>query len=257
MNKWYQIIVGIIALVGISMWYLWRKAEKPILPTKTIIVGTNAEFQPFTFKKNGKIVGFDIDVIAEVSKRIDKEMVLKDMPFDALIPEIQLGNIHVIAASMTPTKERAKRVLFTKPYFDSDPLVIITSVKNQETIKKVQDLVGKRVAVNEGYTADMYMSKIEGIDLKRLYSTMISEGLLALQSNRADAFVASRSSTQPYFEQYGTQEFNVVPIEGTEETDALAISKHYPELHTEIQEALDAMQEDGTLQQLKKKWGLI
>ena len=49
------------------------------------------------------------------------------MPFEALIPEIQLGNIHVIAAGITPTKERAQRTLFTRPHLAAgNPLIIIS-----------------------------------------------------------------------------------------------------------------------------------
>src|SRR5436190_17598254 len=97
------IIITLIIITSVIVWY---KAEKTIItaqPLDTIIVGTNAEFQPFSFKQDDAIIGFDIDVITEVLKRLDKKMILKDMPFDALLPEIQLGNIHVIAAGITPT----------------------------------------------------------------------------------------------------------------------------------------------------------
>ena len=255
MNKINQVIIAIVTLLGVSVWYIRRKAYAPKPKTNVIIVGTNAEFQPLTFKKNGAIVGFDIDIIREVSKRLDKVIQIKDMPFDALIPEIQLGNVHVIAAGMTPTEERAKRVLFTKPHFGGNPLVIIT-LANKQKIKGVDDLVGKNIVVNEGYTSDMYMSGIAGINLIRLSSAMISDGLLALQSSRAFAFVTARTPIMPYFEQYGTAEFDMVPIEGTEEKYALAISKHYPTLHKQIQQALDAMESDGTLDTIKEKWNL-
>ncbi len=255
MNKTNQVIIAIITLLGISVWYIRRKAYAPKPKTNVIIVGTNAEFQPFTFKKNGEIVGFDIDIIHEVSKRLGKVVQIKDMPFDALIPEIQLGNIHVIAAGMTPTDERAKRVLFTKPHLDSDPLVIIT-LANTQKIKGVDDLVGKNIVVNEGYTSDIYMSTIAGINIIRLSSAMVSDGLLALQSSRAFAFVTARTTVMPYFKQYGTSEFNMVPIEGTEEKDALVISKHYPTLHKQIQQVLDTMESDGTLDTIKEKWNL-
>ena len=59
--------------------------------------------------------------------RLKKEIIFKDMPFDALIPEIQIGNIHVIASGMTPTEERALRTLFTRPHLTGNPLVIISS----------------------------------------------------------------------------------------------------------------------------------
>src|SRR5216684_1957016 len=117
----------IIAIIILTSFMIWYRAEKTIItaqPMDTIIVGTNAEFQPFSFKQDETVTGFDIDVITEVLKRLNKKMVIKDMPFDALLPEIQLGNIHVIAAGITPTPERSQRALFTRPHLAAgNPLV--------------------------------------------------------------------------------------------------------------------------------------
>src|SRR5579863_3065814 len=182
------VIVAVILATSAIIWY---RAEKTIItatPLDAVIVGTNAEFQPFSFKQDDVITGFDIDVIAEVLKRLDKKMVLKDMPFDALIPEIQLGNIHVIAAGITPTPERAQRALFTKPHLTGGKLIIV-SLKKNPPVADVHDLQGKEVVVNEGYTADSYMSAQPGVFLSRLSSSSVSTGILALKSDRAYAFV--------------------------------------------------------------------
>ena len=227
----------------------------------TIIVGTNAEFQPFSFKDNDNITGFDIDVIQEVLKRLNKQIVIKDMPFDALIPEIQLGNIHVIAAGITPTPERAERALFTRPHLAAgNPLVIILRQAQDEREKRIptlDDLAGKTVVVNEGYLADSFMSEQPGVHILRLSSAAVSDGMLALESGRADAFVTALHSIQPYFEKHNQSNFSVTPIPGTEESSAFAVSKHYPELRDYIQITLDRMQEDGTLDTLKRKWNLL
>ncbi len=249
----------IIALILGTSAILWYRAEKKIItatPIDTVIVGTNAEFQPFSFKEDDDITGFDIDVITEALKRLNKKMVIKDMPFDALIPEIQLGNIHVIAAGITPTPERAQRALFTKPHLASgNPLVIISLPTLP--IANIDDLAGKTVVVNEGYVADSYMSEQPGIHLIRLSSAAVSDGMLALESHRADAFVTALHSIQPYFAKHDQNNFVITPIPATEETSAFAVSKHYPELRDYIQITLDRMKEDGTLDALKKKWNLV
>jgi ABC-type amino acid transport substrate-binding protein len=247
-----------IALILLTSVIIWYKAKKTIVSSEginTIIVGTNAEFQPISFKENDTITGFDIDVITEVLQRLNKTIVIKDMPFDALLPEIQLGNIHVIAAGITPTQERAQRALFTRPHLTAgNPLVIITSKNNALTT--LDDLIGRTVVVNEGYVADSYISEQPGVNLLRLSSAAVSDGMLALESGRADAFVTALYPMKPYFDKYNADTFSVTPIPGTEETSAFAISKHYPELRDYIQATLDRMQEDGTLTTLKNKWNL-
>lgn len=250
------IVIALIIAISAAIWY---KAEKTIItatPLDTVIVGTNAEFPPFSLRQDDTITGFDIDVIAEVLKRLDKTMVLKDIPFDALIPEIQLGNIHVIAAGITPTQERAQRALFTRPHLAAgNPLIVIT-LKNQ-AFTTLDDLAGKTVVVNEGYFADSYMSEQPGVNIIRLSSAAVSDGMLALESGRADAFVTALYPMKPYFDKYDINNFSVTPIPGTEESSAFAVSKYYPELRDYIQATLDRMQEDGTLTDLKTKWNLL
>ncbi len=249
------IIIALIIGTTIALWRSTKTPQPQQQSFDTIIVGTNSEFQPFSFKEGDIITGFDIDVIQEVANRLDKKLILKDMPFDALIPEIQLGNIQVVAGGITPTNERAKRTLFTEAHLTGDSLAII-SLKNGPIITSIHDLIGKTIAVNEGYTADMFMSNQQGINLVRLSSSAVSDGILALQSNRADAFVTALRPMQPYFELFGKDNLSIVPIEGTEESSAFAVSKHYPELRDVIQVILDRMQADGTLDALKKKWNV-
>ena len=256
--KKISLVTIIILITSISTIILYKAKNRvaPVTESNTVIVGTNSEFPPFSFKEGDDFTGFDIDVIQEVFKRLKKSILFKDMPFDALIPEIQIGNIQVIAGGITPTEERAQRAFFTRPHLTGNPLVII-SLKDGNALTTLADLEGKTVAVNEGYIADSFMSEQPGITLLRLSSALVSDGILALQSNRADAFVAASYSMKPYFEKYNINDFYVTPIANTEESSAFAISKHYPDLRRDIQITLNEMEQDGTLEALKTKWNLL
>lgn len=256
MNKKIALIVMLIVITGLLFWYKVQKRSS-IAPasSNTIIVGTNAEYPPFSLMQNDTISGFDIDLIQEIVKRLNKKIDLKDMPFDALLPAAQVGSIQVIAAGITATPEREQTLLFTKPYLSGDPLVIITVKSKDNAVAGVEDLTGKKVVVNEGFVADFYMSDIQGPELIRLPT--VTEGFLALTTGRADAFVTARNSAQPFFDQQGDQNFTVIPIEGTSDNYSLGISKKYPELLEPIQKVLDAMQQDGTIQVLKDKWHIL
>jgi ABC-type amino acid transport substrate-binding protein len=249
----FSLIAIALTLAGGSLlvFTLYRDKGKPSCKdTDVIVVGTNAEFPPFSFIDNNRIVGFDIDIMQEVAKRMGKTIEWRDMPFEALIPDIQLGTIHMIAAGMTPTPERAQRILFTKPYTTENPLVIVSLAQNH--ITGVADLIGKEVIVNDGFFADEYMQTIPDILLTRLPTT--AEAFLALDSNRAYAYVLAKRSAQPLLTKYGANHFNVVAIPDTAETAALAIAQQYPELHREAQKALDTMESDGSLATIKKIW---
>ncbi len=260
MNKNYTIILAAI-LASISIWYMTKRStqvtQKKITEIDTIIVGTNSEFKPFSFIENGKLVGVDIDIATEVARRLEKSIKWKDVPFDALIPEIQLGNIHMIAAGMTPTQERSKRILFADPHFGQDgddPLIVITNERTR--INSIDDLIGKEIIVNEGYNADTYLSSIDGIHITRLSTASVAEGMLALTSGRGFAFVAANSSINPFLEHNFSNQFNIFPLPETGDSYALGISKQYPELHKQVDEVIDQMYKDGTIKKILTKWGL-
>src|SRR5579862_9191815 len=96
-----KIIYGACAAMALVtvLYFFTTKRTQLTAHDATIVIGTNAEFPPFSFiDEQGAVTGFDIDVAKEVFKRLGKQMTIKDMAFDMLIPEIQQGSIHVIAA---------------------------------------------------------------------------------------------------------------------------------------------------------------
>lgn len=215
----------------------------------SLVVGTNAEFPPFSYIENKKIVGFDIDVAHEVAKRLGKTIQLKDMPFDALIPDIILGHVDFVAAGMSYTEERAKRVSFTKSYITNDPLVIFSKQK-----LALENLVGKEVVVVEGVTADLFISSKPGINITRLPTQ--ADAFMAVKSGRADAFITAKSTVEAFLKVQKPSSFTTTLIEGTGETCALMVPKNKKQLLIDIQNALDDMQNDGTLNKMKVKWKL-
>lgn len=227
-------------------------AKNPADGIEVLSVGVSADFPPFTFLDQGKLVGFEIDLMDEIGKRLDLAVAYRNTPFGTLLPALQLGNLQVVAAGLTETPERAQHVLFTKPYLENNPLVIVSS--KSQPIGALNELGNKEVVVNEGYTADLYLSKLGNLSILRLKTP--AEAFLALRSGRATAFVTARDTVKPFFDQYGADEFSLVEIPGTNESCSLAITPRQPDLRAKIQQVIDAMQKDGTLTDLKKKWGL-
>lgn len=217
-----------------------------------VIVGTNAEFPPFSYMENHTLVGFDIDVAQEVAKKLGKTIQWKDMPFDALIPDIMLGHVDFVAAGMSYTDERAKRVSFTKSYLSEDPLVIFTSSKSPLSFEQIE---GKTVIVIEGFTADLFMSSKKGVNLIRLPTQ--ADGFIAIKSGRADAFVTAKSTVDSFFKVQDPSSFHFSVLDQTGETCALVVPKCKPEMLKNIQKALDELENEGTMTQLKAKWRLL
>ena len=89
-------------------------------------------------------MGFDIDVAKEVAKRLQKKLVLCDMPFDALIPALKLHKIDCIAAGLTPTVERLKMEDSTIDTMlnKMTPTELYTTLARSLTSEQLQELYG-------------------------------------------------------------------------------------------------------------------
>lgn len=250
-------LIGTIAVLAIaaSMFFWFRKTAEAKPFGDTLIVGTSADFPPFSFRgSDDSVVGFDIDVVKEVAKRLNLKIDLQDKPFAMLIPQIELGQIHAIAAGMTPTPERAKRVRFSKVYLTSNPLLIVTR-STDPAITDLEDLKGKEVIVNTGYTADLFISDKPGIELLRL--PKVADAIVALEQGKGDAFITASFTLKPYLAD-GDTRFNTTRLQETDEQNALAFSMLLPkDVVDKAQNALDAMEADGTLTAFKKKWNVL
>lgn len=244
----------LISLILIGAYFFWRQPKRSIALSdeKILMVGTSSDFPPFSTRENDQIAGFDIDVITEIARRLDKQMHIQDMPFETLLSAAQLGSIQVIAAGLSMTPERVQQILFAHPHYSGDPLVMVTL--RQKPVTSVDELAHQRVLVNEGYVADMFVTSKGLPNILRLKT--VADAIMALQAGHADVFVSAYSAIKPFFDQQDAHLFTYKVIPDTDEAYALAISKVYPQLAQDIDRVLLQMIQDGTIEQFKKKWGL-
>ena len=119
---------------------------------KPLRVATNATFVPFEFKdsdQSAEYKGFEMDLIRAVAKEMNRDVEFNNIAFSGIIPIIQQGDMDIAATGMTVTPERAQKVAFAAPFYESK-LVILTP-KNSG-IHSAADLQGKQIAVQIGTT---------------------------------------------------------------------------------------------------------
>ena len=81
-------------------------------------LGTAAVTEPFAFVDDSRtVVGFDIELARRVAQKLGKRLEVVNMDFGALIPALLSGKVDMIAACITITEERARKVLFSEPYY--------------------------------------------------------------------------------------------------------------------------------------------
>ena len=211
-----------------------------------LIVGTNATFVPFEFKddKTQDYAGFDIDLIRAIGKRINKDVELKNVAFDALIPAL---NTH--ASGMTITKARSEKVLFSSPYYENALAVVY---KSNDTIHSLDDLKNKKIAAQMGTTGADLAHKIEGAAVKEFDHS--NEALLELKNGGVDATVIDLPVAQYYSTKHPDEHIQILAYPNTKEYLGLAFNKDNKALEEEINKAIADMKADGEFNSLYKKW---
>jgi polar amino acid transport system substrate-binding protein len=115
-----------------------------------LIVGVNIPYAPNEFKDpNGKIVGFDVDLMNAIAGTLGLAAEYRESDFAKIIPSIQGGTYNVGMSSFTDTKEREKSVDFVT-YFSAG---ILWAQKPGAGIDP-NNACGKKVAVQATTTEE-------------------------------------------------------------------------------------------------------
>lgn len=215
---------------------------------KKLYVGTNAEFEPFEYREGENIVGFDIELIGEISKLINKDIEVEDMAFDGLLPALQTKKIDLIIAGMTATEERKKFVNFSESYYKSQQAIVVN--KDENGINNFDNLIGKEVGVVLGYTGDIIVSEMANVKVQRYNAT--SEAIMALKSKKVQAVVLDYEPAKNYSAQ--NQELKLIETDSQSEEYAIAIRKEDTQLLNDINKALATLKENGTYDALLNKY---
>ena len=215
---------------------------------KKLYVGTNAEFKPYEYLENNKMVGFDIELMELLGKELGYEIKWQDMSFDGLLPALQMKKIDAVIAGMSATPERKKAVAFSKPYFKAKQVVITKGV--DKSLKSFKDLAGKKVGVMLGFTGDTVVSEIKGVKVERFNASYAA--IMALSQNKVDAVVLDSEPAKKYTA--NNKQFVIASIPAEEEDYAIAVRKNDKELLDKINSALDKIKANGEYDKLLKKY---
>ncbi|MCD6254121.1 MAG: basic amino acid ABC transporter substrate-binding protein [Thermotogae bacterium] len=243
MKRW--ILLAVIALLGIS---LMAGILDEIKARGYIIMGTEATFPPFEFRnEKNEVVGFDIDIGRKIAEALGVELKIIDMPFDSLIPSLVTKKIDMAIAAMTITEERKKSVSFSDSYFRAGQVIVVR--KGYPPIKTLEELKGKKVAVQQGTTGDLIVSEIEGVQISRF--TRFTDAFLELMNKRVDAVVLDFAPARAYVAMY--PQLIITSDVLSEEEYGIAVRKEDTDLLEFINDVLRTMKK-SPYDLLVEKW---
>ncbi|MGO2242975.1 MAG: transporter substrate-binding domain-containing protein [Halomonas sp.] len=216
-------------------------------------VATDPSFVPFEMmdQETGEMVGFDMDIINEVAERAGFEVNLTTMEFAGIIPAVQTGSQEIAIAGTTITAERAEIVDFSDPYYNSGLQIIVRA--DNDDVESIEDLAELSIATRIGSTSYDFLQAELGEDADITPFPAMSDMYMALLGRNVDA-VFYDAPNVAYFSQtrgegrtkvvgplYEGQQYGIVFHKGSEWVEP-------------TNEALAAMKEDGTYDEIYQKW---
>jgi len=210
-----------------------------------LVMLTNAYFEPYEYIAGGKVVGADVDLATMIAAELGVELRIIDQDFDGLVDALKNGKGDLIAAGMTNTEERALVVDFSIEYVLNGLLIIVPAGSD---IKSAEDLAGKRVAVQEGTTADTYVTdEVAGAEVMRFKDAVVAG--TSVSDGRADACVLDIKPAEGVVAN-SKGALVLLPERLTDESMSMAVGKGNTELLEIVNKVLQQAKDSGMVDAL-------
>jgi polar amino acid transport system substrate-binding protein len=210
-------------------------------------VCTNPPYAPFEDTDGTEIVGFDMDLTAEVAKDLGLEIEFISIGFETIesAAALDTGSCDIGASALTITEDRAAKLDFSNSYYQTTLGLLVPT---DSGVKTLADLEGEPVGVQQGTTGELWAAEQPELTEIRQYEGL-GDQITALKTGD----VAGVFNDEPTLAPYEEEGFTVLTFE-TGENFGFAVKKGNTALLEQVNKTLDRVHSDGTYDALIAKW---
>ncbi|HEX8093210.1 substrate-binding periplasmic protein [Jatrophihabitans sp.] len=248
--------LGAICLLAVTGCSSSSKSSDTAAPgvakSGTLKIGTSNNIKPYAYQENGKLTGFEIDLITAAAKKLNLTPDFIALDFSALLPAVNNRQFDVVASAVGITAPRKKMVDFSDGYL-AGYFGVLTRPGSGIT-SEVSSVRGKRIAVLQGSiedaNADIF---IPGAKIVRFPDNNTAD--LALKNNRVDGFFNDFDPNLGIIKKYPDLHLaQPITMPATAFPAGWAVRKGNTALVTKLNTALKQVVSDGTWLNLYKKY---
>ena len=215
-------------------------------------VGICSSSKPFTYVKNGKFAGYDVELIIGFCREYGYGVAFEDTMFAGVLTGVSAGNYDMGAAGFTITDERKESVDFSNVYHTEDLVLVVREQKQTNNASRLSDLSGEKIGVLTGSIQSVVMPQMIP-DAEYLEFNVMTDLIVALNNKKIDAFGCDESfytsmlwegqAVDRIDEPLGESDYGMIFPKGNN----LALQR-------EINEYIAKVKENGSLDALEEKW---
>jgi polar amino acid transport system substrate-binding protein len=226
MKKGLNVILVVLLVAALGVFAVAGK-EAAAAGGRTIVVGVNSENPPWIFVKDGKMTGFEADLLEEFAKRAGYKIEYKSAPFATVLTGVQSGQWEIAMSSIWIKKERAAVMDFADPYYDSG----IGLMTRKGGITDLSQMKGKTFGSDTGSANEAWLVNSQdkyGPYKVKSYDYWV-DAALDLETGRIDGVVVDDPIALYYIKQHPDSGLVMkIYIPGFKAGQALAFKKESP-----------------------------
>jgi polar amino acid transport system substrate-binding protein len=196
-----------------------------------------------------KYIGYELEMVEALASAMNRKPVFVPTDWETIVTSLERGEFDVVVNGLEPTEDRARAILFSKPYYIFR--LQLTVRKNETRINKLEDCKNRTVGTLGNTAASRLMEK-EGIPFKG-YADPVG-AYRDLELGRIDAVLMDvpmemfYARENPRLKQAGEPFMRGAYVVGLRKGDEA--------LKAEVDAAIDKMMRDGSLERILRKWKL-
>lgn len=211
---------------------------------------TGLPYKPFEYEEGGKVIGFDVDLVDLVAKKLGVTQEVIDTPFDGIQSgaDFNAGKCDLAAAGMTITDTRKQNIDFSDPYFEATQALV---AKKGSGISGLEQLKGKKVGVQNTTTGQEYAQK-NAPDAELVVFEDLGLLLQAVETGAVDAGMNDNGVLYDWVKE--KTDFEVTKEFATGEEYGIGVKKGNAALLKVINEAIAEAKSSGEYDKIFEKW---
>ncbi|WPN98695.1 transporter substrate-binding domain-containing protein [Pseudomonas sp. MUP55] len=247
------LLIGVAALIHTGL--LNAGAIDEAVRRGVLRVGTTPTYVPFEMTdKQGRIIGFEIDLLHAMSRALGVELELVAVPYTDLLSGLMAKKFDLIGSGMTVTQERNLKLNFSDSFIVVGQTVLLHP-RLAGTVSSIEDLdeAGYRIAVIEGTTGEAAAQRFLGAARLKSFATP-EEGVREVLEGKADAFIHDAPYNLIAMARPENSALLTLEQPFTFEPLAFGLEKGDYDSLNWINHFLNQVAQDGTYDQLHDKW---
>jgi polar amino acid transport system substrate-binding protein len=252
MKKILAILMTVALMAAVAGIALAEDTYDSVKKKGILVVGVRDTAPGFGFidPKTREIIGYDVDFVVYMARKMGVKLEFKGVTPAARIPQLLSGNVDLIAATLTKTEERAKQVDFSYTYFITGQGFLV----KKGTVKSLADLEGKKLGTSKGSTSEQNAKKA----LPK--ATVLSfddypQAFMALQQGKVVAVTTDQSQLSGILGKAPNKDqYEIADLRISDEPYGIAIRKGNPKFLKFINDTLLEMEKNGKAKKIWDKW---